>query len=192
MRAIRKFCQIAIPVLTAGCSDVDGPSANPVALVSASHNPGKVVACGTSIVADLTLGNDLNCPGDALIVSADGVRLDLNGHTIMGSGVGVGITVRMRSDVSIFGGTIRNFVTGSFVSQSTNVQLTKNWFTQNREAVFFIGSKAGTIQWNVAWQNTERGIMLRPTGGGITSTQNVVVQNITRREPERHPGLRAA
>jgi parallel beta-helix repeat protein len=186
MRAISICFLAAIPLLSAGCSDINAPVSEPIAVLGAHpglSSSGETVACGASIVANLKLGNDLFCPGDALIVSADGIEIDLNGHTITGSAVGVGITVRARRDVSIFGGTIRNFLTGIFVAQSTNVHVTKSWFTQNREAVFFNGSSGGAIQWNVAWQNTERGIMLRPTASGIISTQNLVTQNVLTANP---------
>jgi hypothetical protein len=41
-------------------------------------------------VADLKLDEDLTCPGDALFVDGDGIKIDLQGHTITGAGVGVG------------------------------------------------------------------------------------------------------
>ena len=46
------------------------------------------VACGDTITADVTLTADLTgCPGDGLIVAADGVRLDLNGHVAIVEGI---------------------------------------------------------------------------------------------------------
>jgi parallel beta-helix repeat protein len=47
----------------------------------------------------------------------------------------------------------------------------------NREAVFLIGSSGNVVKANRAWANTQRGIMLRPTTGGIVSTDNQVVGN---------------
>jgi large repetitive protein len=41
------------------------------------------VACGQVITEDTSLQNDLlDCPGDALVIGADRITLDLNGHTI--------------------------------------------------------------------------------------------------------------
>lgn len=41
------------------------------------------VACGQVITEDTTLHNDLTeCPGAALVIGADGVTLELNGHTV--------------------------------------------------------------------------------------------------------------
>jgi large repetitive protein len=44
------------------------------------------VSCGDVITKDTTLQNDLtNCPGDGIVIGADKITLDLNGHTIEGS-----------------------------------------------------------------------------------------------------------
>jgi parallel beta-helix repeat protein len=148
--------------------------------------PGSVsttAACGGSVLVDLRLEDDLNCSGDGLIVAADGTKINLNGHTITGAGIGVGITVRSHQDVSIFGGTIRGFVTGVFVATSTDVVIKDNGFTGNREGVFLAGASGNVIKSNVAWDNSSRGIMIRPTGSGALSTNNVVMDNVLTNNP---------
>ena len=46
------------------------------------------VGCGTTIVSDTKLHGDLkNCPGNGIVIGADNITLDLNGHTIDGDGV---------------------------------------------------------------------------------------------------------
>ena len=45
------------------------------------------VTCGDVITQDTTLDSDLiDCPGDGLVIGADGVTLDLGGHTVDGTG----------------------------------------------------------------------------------------------------------
>src|SRR5204862_977171 len=45
-------------------------------------------SCGGTITADTTLVSDLtNCPGDGIVVGADNITLDLNGHTIDGDAI---------------------------------------------------------------------------------------------------------
>jgi parallel beta-helix repeat protein len=61
--------------------------------------------------------------------------------------------------------------------QSTGVTVKDCGFTRNREGVFLIGSSGNVVKANVAWQNSSRGIMCRPTTGGIVSTDNMVVGN---------------
>jgi parallel beta-helix repeat protein len=45
------------------------------------------VSCGDTITADTTLDRDLiDCPNNGILIGADGVTLDLNGHVIDGDG----------------------------------------------------------------------------------------------------------
>jgi parallel beta-helix repeat protein len=52
------------------------------AQASATH-----VQCGDTITQDTTLDNDLtDCPGDGIVIGADRITLDLNGHSVTGRG----------------------------------------------------------------------------------------------------------
>jgi parallel beta-helix repeat protein len=171
-------------LFAAGCETGDRAVDVPADIPSAAAGVVPTeVECGASVAADLKLGNDLVCTGDAFFVTADDVTIDLNGHTISGSATGVGITVRMRHGVTIHGGTIQNFLTGIFVSQSSNVDIRENRLAQNREAIFLIGSSNNIVRENVAWENQLRGVMLRPTTGGIPSTGNLVAENTLHDNP---------
>ena len=45
------------------------------------------VQCGDVITQGTTLDSDLiDCPGDGLVIGADNITLDLNGHTVDGDG----------------------------------------------------------------------------------------------------------
>jgi len=132
--------------------------------------------CGTTILANLTLDHDLTCTGNGLVVGADGITINLNGHTISGPGSGVGISVSNRTAVLIVGGTVRNFLAGVQLVNSTAIVVKENRFTGNQDAVFLIGTSWSTVKENTAWQNTRVGVMLRPSGIR-NSTQNVVVEN---------------
>src|SRR3954463_14789092 len=45
------------------------------------------LSCGDTITTDTTLHKDLvNCPTNGIVIGADNVTLDLNGHTIDGDG----------------------------------------------------------------------------------------------------------
>jgi parallel beta-helix repeat protein len=129
--------------------------------------------CGATILANLTLDHDLSCAGNGLVVGADGIKLDLNGHTITGSGIGFGISVIGRTGVSIVGGTVRNFVAGVRVMNSTAIVVKDNQFVANGEGVDLAsGSVANTIKENHFQDNAMRGIMLR---GGTSA--NLVKEN---------------
>lgn len=122
--------------------------------------------CGTTIVANLTLDHDLTCPGNGLIVGADGITINLNGHTIMGPGSGVGINVPNRTGVVIVGGTVKNFLAGVQLVNSTAIVVKENRFTGNQDAVFLIGTSGSTIKENTAWQNRRVGSCSDPAESG--------------------------
>ena len=45
------------------------------------------VSCGDTITADTTLDSDLvDCPSNGIVIGADDITLDLNGHTVAGDG----------------------------------------------------------------------------------------------------------
>jgi hypothetical protein len=48
--------------------------------------PVVTATCGMTITTDVVIGNDLTCSQDALVVGADGITIDLGGHTILGVG----------------------------------------------------------------------------------------------------------
>jgi parallel beta-helix repeat protein len=173
-------------LVTAGCH-VDGDILSPSRFASEWPKPtpsaAVTVSCGESIVTDLEIANDLVCAGDGLIIDADEITIDLNGHVITGSGTGNGITVRARQNVVIHGGTIMNFVTGIFVANSSHVLIKETRLTQNREGVFLNGSSDNVVKENEVWNNQLRGIMLRPTLSGAISTRNQVDENTLRENP---------
>jgi parallel beta-helix repeat protein len=73
--------------------------------------------CGQVLRSSITLSNNLlACAGDGLVIGAGGITVDLNGHLVQGTGLGVGIRNAGHHDVTITGGTIRNFDSGVLLS----------------------------------------------------------------------------
>jgi hypothetical protein len=86
------------------------------------------VRCGDTITADTTLDSDLvNCPNNGIVIGADNITLDLNGHTIDGDAtpvdpcpegeacdVGV-VNLAGYDRLTIRGGTIQQFGVGVLV-----------------------------------------------------------------------------
>jgi parallel beta-helix repeat protein len=80
------------------------------------------VSCGETIAKDTKLANDLiDCPGNGLVIGADDITLDLNGHTIDGDGDGfdscatdcdAGVDNTGHARITVKHGTIREFVEG--------------------------------------------------------------------------------
>ena len=101
------------------------------------------VSCGDTITSDTTLHRDLtDCRSNGLVVGADGVRLDLNGHTLDGDGVetecqdgavcDVGVDNSAGHDgVTIVGGTVREFTLGVLVDGATATVVKRNSLADN-------------------------------------------------------------
>jgi parallel beta-helix repeat protein len=68
------------------------------------------VSCGQTLKTSVRLTNDLvDCPGNGLIIGADNITVDLNGHTIDGTDKNEGISIQKRANVTILNGTITEF-----------------------------------------------------------------------------------
>ena len=91
------------------------------------------LSCGATITADTKLDSDLvNCPSKGIVIGADNITLDLNGHTLGGDGVpagscldegvcDVGISNEAgHTGVTIKGGAVHDFDVGVSVSGSEN------------------------------------------------------------------------
>lgn len=88
-------------------------------------------------------------------------------------GTGAGINVTGRTDVSIFGGTIRNFGAGVLTNASTEIVIKRNTFAENIDGIDLqAGSSGNTIKQNDFRDNRSRGIMIRGA-----STDHVIKEN---------------
>ena len=75
------------------------------------------LSCGDTITADTTLDSDLvNCPNNGIVIGADNVTLDLNGHTIDGDGFiqgghqeDTGVSIFEHDGITVKHGSIRQF-----------------------------------------------------------------------------------
>jgi parallel beta-helix repeat protein len=88
------------------------PAAQPAAGAGAN------VSCGQTLTTSTTLTNDLaDCPGNGLLVGADNITIDLNGHTIDGTNARkpgtAAIEIKgLHANVTIVNGTITDFYFG--------------------------------------------------------------------------------
>ena len=82
------------------------------------------VSCGETITADTKLANDLtDCPEHGIVIGADDITLDLNGHTVDGALAGDfnGIdNTAGHEGVTVENGSVREFVEGVFILGTTD------------------------------------------------------------------------
>jgi parallel beta-helix repeat protein len=87
--------------------------------------PASQVSCGERITADTTLQQDLvNCPNHGIVIAADGITLDLNGHLVDGDGAPAadcdqrkepcdfGVFNDGHDGVTVMHGSVREFAVG--------------------------------------------------------------------------------
>jgi parallel beta-helix repeat protein len=85
------------------------------------------VTCGATITVDTTLDSDLvNCPNNGIVIGADNITLNLNGHTVAGNGepvepcpenefCDVGLLNDGHDGITVRNGSVREFSLGVFV-----------------------------------------------------------------------------
>ena len=120
---------------------VSGAIVVPASSVSADQ-----VACGQVLTTSVTLGNSLSgCAGDGVVIGASGITVDLNGHSIDGVGLGVGIRNDGHADVTVRNGRVTQFDYGAVLGPGT---------TRNTVAgISFAETEWSAIQLNGATAN---------------------------------------
>jgi parallel beta-helix repeat protein len=103
------------------------------------------VSCGETVTKDTKLANDLtNCPGIGIVVGADNITLDLNGHTIDGDGLAdvEGVSTIGYNGVTIEGGRIRDFVEGVAVLFGSDIRVRELSLSNHRHAGVFVSDSS--------------------------------------------------
>jgi parallel beta-helix repeat protein len=123
--------------------------------LSPAPSAAAVLACGDAIVADTVLENNLlDCPGDGIVIGADGITLNLAGRIVDGTGgpTTAGIRLNGRSSVTIGGGgVVREFGLGVSISGGQLDRVTSLVLAENAVGVFVINSNDNTIDRNVVY-----------------------------------------
>ena len=127
---------------------------------AASH-----VACGDVITQDTMLDSDLSCPGDGLLIAADGVTLDLGGHTISGPAAGFSAGVKVQhdvtlQDVTIRRGTIRGFEVGVLAEGGDGLAVRRLAITNNVTGIVIDISFDVVVRHNVIADNSGLGLFV--------------------------------
>jgi parallel beta-helix repeat protein len=93
------------------------------------------VSCGDTITVDTTLDSDLiDCPNNGIVIGADNITLDLNGHTVAGNGepvkpcpkeefCDVGLLNDGHHGVAVRHGSVRDFGVGVFIGTARHARV---------------------------------------------------------------------
>jgi parallel beta-helix repeat protein len=172
------------------------PSAPPVA-VSASATPiptptpaltvtPQIAQCGQRVTADFVLANDMTCAGDAFVINADNVTLDLGGRTITGPGMGpqtwprpqldtVGVRTGGHTGVTIRNGTISQFSTGIYFVDMEKSRIEDVTSERNRYGFYIHASKQNVVRRSTVMANIY-GLHLQDANDNLVEGNNLVRQ----------------
>ncbi len=144
-------------------------------------------SCGKTIRSNFTLRHDLrNCRGNGLVVGANRITINLNGHTLDGVGTraSAGVRVTGFSGVVVKGGKIQQFGRGVWLVRATNGRILRNTISDSADEGIFTNesSSRALIQGN---RVSGSGVRLKATwadgidarGDGLTISGNTVVGN---------------
>lgn len=138
--------------------------------------------CGDVIAVDTVLTADLVCDdsSDGLVIGADGVTLDLGGHTISGPGAyatpWAAVRAAGRTGVTVTHGTVTGFQAGVVLDQSWGATVSKLTVSANDQGVNLAGGGQHLVAKNTVSANGRDGVRLGLSTGN-TVTQNTVDGN---------------
>jgi len=185
-------CQTVGPAAQASPSP--SPSGAPVsasATPAPTPTPALTVApqsaqCGQRIATDFVLANDLRCSGDAFVINADNVTLDLGGRTITGPGMGpqtwpqpqldsVGVRTGGHMNVTIRNGTISEFSTGIYFVDMEKSRIEDVTSQRNRYGFYIHASNGNTIRRSTVVGNIY-GLHLQDANENLVEGNNLIRQ----------------
>jgi parallel beta-helix repeat protein len=152
---------------------------------------GGSVSCGMEISGDTVLDADLTCTdGPALVIVADGVVLDLGGHTVSGAPGGVtegpGIMLRNVSGCTVRNGTVTKFDAGVAIQGGSGNVVEEMTVEDNigtpdsdfGDGIVINDSRDNTVRGNLVRRNGPfSGISLGPRATANEVAGNTVADN---------------
>jgi parallel beta-helix repeat protein len=115
------------------------------------------VSCGDKITMDTRLDSDLtDCPNNGIVIGADGITLDLNGHLIDGDGTPFAACPRRKfcdggvisvghDGITVVGGSVREFDAGVLVGNARRSRVLGVSSSRNRFFGFVVFGSARSL-----------------------------------------------
>ena len=116
----------------------------------AAANP----ACGATLTSSVKLTSDMSCSGTALTVGKSGITINLNGHTITGSGYTngyYGVYNYGYDKVTVENGTITDFEYGLYDEYTTGAKVIDLKTDDDYEALTVYDSQNGLVEHSSAY-----------------------------------------
>ena len=145
-----------------------------IAVGGGPASPASSIGCGDTITADTTLDSDLlNCPSNGIVIGADDITLDLNGHTVAGDGdpvkrcrrdhiCDVGVANDGHDGVTVRDGSVHGFASGVVIAQARHNRVLNVSSSRNQFFGFVIFKSARSVVRDSAGHDNPE-----PDGDGI-------------------------
>ena len=150
----------------------------PAAAANAGH-----VHCGDVLTQDTQLDSDLvDCPGNGVVIGADGITLDLNGHTIDGvpfqSFAGVDNSAG-HDGVRIRNGSVREFFEAVWLENAAQNRIERNDLSGYSAAVWLTDDSRDNVVTRNTLASSGNGvlILLLHNDPAIEPSHNLVMRN---------------
>jgi parallel beta-helix repeat protein len=115
---------------------------------------------------------------DSLVVERDNIVVDGAGHTLLGAGIGSGVSLGGRGNVTIKNITIEAFEYGIYLSSSSSNTLYANTITNNTyDGIHAFNSSGNSISANTITNNSEAGIRLYGSSSNSISANTITHNN---------------
>jgi parallel beta-helix repeat protein len=146
---------------------------------ASAHTP-IAAHCGDIVSQNVRLADDLTaCPADGLVIGADNIAVDLNGHTVSAAGgsSASGILADGHRRVRVFNGKVTGFAIGIFLSGASESRVAGVRLSHNSDiGILLVESHGVTLRNNVVSHGdpagADTGIQL------FQSTRNEIEGNI--------------
>ena len=157
------------------------------------------LGCGDTITADTTLHQSLvNCPNNGIVIGANGVTLNLNGHRIDGDGTpaagcdpetefcDIGVVNDGHDGVTVKHGSVREFLYGVFVGRARHNRVLG--ISSSRNIFFgFLSASARSLVRNSSGPTTSL-----PRGTGWACSAPIAYGSPQLVPAQRRPGIHVA
>jgi hypothetical protein len=127
-----------------------------------------ISTCGQTVTTNAVLTQDLVCTGDAIVVGAAGITINLKGYTVRGDGEDFGVRNDAgHSQLTVVNGVVRGFFFGIF-SNGAGTVVSNVVAAGNRAVGIEVHGEAATIRSSSAYGNRSQGILVAGPGASIT------------------------
>ncbi len=133
------------------------------------------IICGATVASDFSFGNNYICPNTAIIVNTNNIIISGNNYNLTGAGVGTGINLSGKKNITINYLRIQNFTRGLELVNANNSNITGLVVVNNSIGIYLESSHNNQIYDSILGNNTNVSLYAVNDGSKNTSLINVSI-----------------